>query len=66
MTKSEAGQVLGLAQELGSHPRLNEALGAVGLSIEEFDRLMGAARMVTRRHRRQEILTPSGHGVRSR
>ena len=66
MSKSDARAVLLIAQRDGSHPRLSEALSVLGLPNTLFDRLMKAAKGVEGRRCGLEILTPSGHGTRTK
>lgn len=66
LSKADANAILLCAQRDGRHPRLDEALKFLGLSRSFFDRLMGEAKKTEGRRCGLEILTPSGHGTRSK
>lgn len=66
MSRADAQAVLLIAQRDGFHSRLAEALSALGLDQKFFDSLMKAAKKVEGRRCGLEILTPSGHGTRTK
>lgn len=61
LTKTEINQIIQQALSQGHHPRLEEALTAKGMSLEEFYFWLNTLNKVTRHRDRRLILIATGN-----